>query len=305
MKNKVFVLIIFTIVLLVFAYKAPDTKQIDNTDSVFYGSDPRNTTYIIDGDKVVFKNGLFEKEIPNSASKQIFRYFGNELSKDLNNDNREDVAFLITKESGGSGSFFYVVAALNLEEGYKGSHGLFLGDRIAPQNIVSGTGRMNNTIVVNYADRQRGEPFTTQPSEGKSIWLLLDKKTMQFGEVVQNFEGEADISKMNLFMKTWRWLRTLYDNDSETRPKVDKFTLTFNKDGTFSAGTDCNSVGGKYLTNKDKISFIDVFSTEMYCEGSQEDIFKKIFNESESFSFTSWGELVFRLKDGGGTVIFK
>jgi hypothetical protein len=45
--------------------------------------------------------------------------------------------------------------------------------------------------VVNYADRKKGEPMTAQPSVGKSIWIKLDPKLMQFGEVVQNFEGES------------------------------------------------------------------------------------------------------------------
>ena len=69
-----------------------------------------------------------------------------------------------------------------------GSQGLLLGDRIAPQTTGADKGKI---IVVNYADRAQGESFTVRPSVGKSIWLLLDPKTMQFGEVVQNFEGES------------------------------------------------------------------------------------------------------------------
>jgi len=45
--------------------------------------------------------------------------------------------------------------------------------------------------VVNYAVRAPGEPMTARPSVGKSVWLKLDPQTMQFGEVVQNFEGES------------------------------------------------------------------------------------------------------------------
>jgi hypothetical protein len=48
-----------------------------------------------------------------------------------------------------------------------------------------------NVVVVNYAVRLPGEPFTAEPSLGKSVWLKLDPTTMQFGEVEQNFEGET------------------------------------------------------------------------------------------------------------------
>ncbi len=158
----------------------------------------KNTTYVIEGRPTTLMNGLSEIEAaPGSATKVITRYFGNEVRHDLNDDGREDVAFLLTQETGGSGTFYYIVAALNTPTGYVGSEAFFLGDRIAPQTMQmdegltsKGTSRQN-VIVVNYAVRYPDEPFSTEPSLGKSIWLKLDPVTMQFGEVAQNFEGES------------------------------------------------------------------------------------------------------------------
>jgi len=125
------------------------------------------------------------------------KYFGNEVFHDLDDDEREDVAFILTYEPGGSGTFFYAVAALNTPDGYIGSEVYLLGDRIAPMptNIDEGmTSRgtyRKNVIVFNYADRLPEEPFTKRPSIGKSVWLKLDPATMRFAEVAQDFEGEA------------------------------------------------------------------------------------------------------------------
>ena len=91
---------------------------------------------------------------PGSASKILTRYFGNEIRHDLNGDGREDVVFLLTQETGGSGVFYYAVAALDTEQGYVGSEGLLLGDRIAPQTTEIGTG---NIVIVTYADRAPGK----------------------------------------------------------------------------------------------------------------------------------------------------
>lgn len=119
------------------------------------------------------------------------QYFGNELVTDLNNDGRMDKVFLVTHQPGGSGTFFYAVAALNTEVGYLGSDGYLLGDRIAPQTTeVSQNPRHKNVIVVNYADRSLNEPMTASPSIGKSAYLKLDTATMRWGIVVPNFEGE-------------------------------------------------------------------------------------------------------------------
>ncbi len=275
-----------------------------NQQDVVVLTDYKNAEYVIDGRIIRLTNGVSEIETASgSALKITTRYFGNEVKKDLDGDGREDVAFLLTQDTGGSGTFFYVVAALNKESGYIGSQGLLLGDRIAPQTTESGNGKI---VLVNYAVRAPGEPFTIRPSIGKSIWLLLDPKTMQFGEVMQNFEGEADPSRMKLDMKTWNWIKTIYNDGREILPKnAEKFTLKFLDNGTFSASTDCNGVGGNYTADKEKISFGEMISTLMYCEGSQEAEFRSFLENAQSYHFTSKGELILDLKFDSGSAVFR
>lgn len=156
-------------------------------------ADYKNIAYEINGDNVQLVDGVAETEIvAGSASKTVTRYFGNELLTDLNEDGREDVVFLVTQETGGSGTMFYVVAALSVDGGYMGSDGYFLGDRIAPQNIgVSANPRHKNVIVANYAERDSEDPMVAAPSIGKSAYLKLDTESMQWGIVEPDFEGES------------------------------------------------------------------------------------------------------------------
>ena len=267
-----------------------------------------NATYIIDGETVTLVEGLSETEIiPDSASKIITQYFGNELPIDLNNDNREDRVFILTQETGGTGTFFYVVAVLNTEKDWKGTHALFLGDRIAPQTIeVNKNPNGNDVIAVKYLDRGIDEPMSTQPSIEKTIWLQFDLESMSFAEIEQNFEGEADPDVMTLDMKTWEWIKTSYNNDTEVVPNnIDAFTITFKDDGSFSATTDCNSMGGSYKLDSNQITFgEDIFMAKMFCENSQEQEFSSLLTEVQSFFFTSKGKLVFDLKFDSGSAIF-
>ena len=46
-------------------------------------------------------------------------------------------------------------------------------------------------------------------------------------------------------------------------------------------------------------------STQMFCENSQEKDFTKMLTETDSYMFTSKGELVLILKYDSGSVIFK
>ncbi len=153
----------------------------------------KDAEYMIEGQRVKLSNGVAEVEAaPGSASKITTRYFGNEIKTDLDGDGREDVAFILTQEDSGSGTFFYAVAALNTERGYVGSDAYLLGDRIAPQSTNMSTNPQHKYVVVfNYADRIAGEPMSARPSMGKSAYLKLDTQTMQWGIVEPNFEGES------------------------------------------------------------------------------------------------------------------
>jgi hypothetical protein len=129
-----------------------------------------DASYEIDGRVVVLVDGLAEVEAaPGSASKITTRVFGNEAMGDLNGDGKEDIAFLLTQDGGGSGTFFYVVVALKTDDGYTGTSAVLLGDRIAPQTTeIHGT-----ELIVNYAERAPGEPMTAQPSIGVSKYLKV------------------------------------------------------------------------------------------------------------------------------------
>lgn len=267
-------------------------------------ADYKNATYIIDGKPVTLIEGHAKAAAePGAATNVVTDYFGNETMLDLDNDGREDVVFLLTQQTGGSGIFYYVVVALHTADGYVGSHGLLLGDRIAPQTIEKGKGYV---VVVNYADRALTDSFTVVPSIGKSIYLLFDPIIMQFGEVVQNFEGEANPASMTLSMQTWTWVLTLYNNDTVVVPKKENvFTLTFKKDGSFSATTDCNSVSGTYSTKEKRIAFEKIAPTKMYCYGSQEGDFVAMLQKVQSYLFTPKGELILDFKFDSGIMTFR
>ncbi len=195
-KYLIAVVIILVLAALFATFKLRVTNE-NVQDKQGMVMDYKNTTYLIEGQPVTLTDGLSEMEsAPGSATKIVTKYFGNEVVHDLNNDGQEDVVFLLTQDRGGSGTFFYVVAALNTPTGYRGSHAYLLGDRIAPQSTTIDEGtttlgtKRENVIVVHFATRKPNEPFTSQPTVGKSVWIKLDPTTMQFGEVAQDFEGE-------------------------------------------------------------------------------------------------------------------
>ncbi len=115
------------------------------------------------------------------------RYFGNEVLADIDNDGDQDVAFLITQERGEDGVRFFLAGALKEEGGYRGSQAMMIGDNIAPQT----TEWRDGLVLINFAERRANEPLTTPPHMGRSIYAKYSPTANDFGEVVQNFEGES------------------------------------------------------------------------------------------------------------------
>lgn len=144
---------------------------VDREPVSVYPESHRSATYMIDGSAVTLVNGMAESEaVPGAATKTITRYFGNEAYGDVNADGVSDIAFLLSQDRGGSGTFYYVAAALKMGNGYKGTNGVLLGDRVAPQPTEI---LQDGEIIVNYAERIPGEPMTARPSVGVSKYLRV------------------------------------------------------------------------------------------------------------------------------------
>ena len=163
MQRNPFILITaFALIILAVVYWPRSSSAPVTT------TDAQNLTITIDKEFVTLVKGRAETPTaPGSATMVVTQYFGNAVAGDLNADGIPDVAFIITRDGGGSGTFYYVVAALQTATGYEGTNAVLLGDRVAPQSteIVGGK------LIVNYADRRAGEPFSTPPSVGVSKYL--------------------------------------------------------------------------------------------------------------------------------------
>jgi len=140
----------------------PDTPAADT---------PANASYLLENNWIQLENGRAEwQAAPGSASKVQTSLFGGPTFGDLNNDGSEDGIIFLTYQGGGSGTFFYLAAAL-LENGtYRGTNGIWLGDRIGPPAAKI----QNGLVTVTYADRNNGEAMTATPSVLQSRYFILD-----------------------------------------------------------------------------------------------------------------------------------
>jgi hypothetical protein len=204
MKHAIVTVIIFLITLVLgISYVIHDRKTqvdldkeegvaVDSTD----GIDPLNTAYVIDGETVLLKDGVSDVEIAGSAARIQTQVFGEPKWGDINGDGKDDALLLLVQGTGGSGVFYYAAAAIASDTGYVGTETVYIGDRIAPQTLEI----RNGVMIVNYADRNEDEPFSTPPSRGRSVYLtytnerldrvdqFADDEMVLFGNIVMGHE---------------------------------------------------------------------------------------------------------------------
>jgi len=139
-------------------------------------TDPLSATYIIEGQEIRLIDGRCETEsAPGSASKTITSVFGKPVYGNIDGKGDVDAALILTFDPGGSGTFFYVAAALDVNGIFLGTPAILLGDRVAPQKISI----RNGLIVANYADRTTGEPMAVPPAVDRSKYLVLDRNEIK------------------------------------------------------------------------------------------------------------------------------
>jgi hypothetical protein len=140
------------------------------------GKDAANSEYVIDGKSVVLKEGQTEDQAaPGSATIATTRILDATITGDLNGDGRDDVLVLLLQNAGGSGSFYYVAAALRAHDGYRGTNAILIGDRIAPQAMEIHDG----TIVVSYRERYPWESFAASPSVSRSRYFVVENDELK------------------------------------------------------------------------------------------------------------------------------
>ncbi len=297
MKNCVMILIVLSLGIGGWYFFSQQKSETNEAVS------PLDATYRIDGESITLSEGMAEvEEADNEGVRSAVAVFGEPAYGDIDQDGDTDAVLILTRDLGGSGTFYYAALAVNVDGSYRGTDTILLGDRIAPQTFsVRG-----NRAEINYAVRVPTEPMVTEPSIGKTLHLQFDPETLNLIEVAVNFEGEADPERLTLSMHPWVWIKTTYNNDTEVVPhQAGAFTMVFKDDGSFSATTDCNSMAGSYEVTQKQISFKDSAVTLKYCEGSQEQEFFAMLEEVSSFLFTSRGELVFELPLDTGSMIFR
>ncbi len=95
------------------------------------------------------------------------QYFGTEAQGDLNNDGKQDVAFIIHRKDKDRGTLYYLTSALATDNGKTGTNLIFLGEKIEPKQIYIN----DNTIVIDYTHNATTSTIHAFIQDGELVQL--------------------------------------------------------------------------------------------------------------------------------------
>lgn len=251
---------------------------------------------------------------------------------DLNGNGHKEAALLLSQETGGSGTFFYVAAAIAKDGRLRCTNAVSIVDQVDPQTICVGDG----VIVARYKDRCLEASMAEPPSIAKKlnsrlladIWrcsshnrnvkirkepamkpmmaLLLVGLVLVGCAAGMSSEQPARSKDPQIVVgRTWQWVSTVTPVEKITAAAPGRYTILLQEDGNVRVRFDCNKGRGKYTLSEGRISFGPLMATRMACPPDTQDAtFMRDLQRVASF-FIERGELYLELPVDSGIMRFR
>ncbi|MFM7139530.1 MAG: hypothetical protein ACKOXS_04415 [Actinomycetes bacterium] len=178
MKTKYVFLSVATLILAACGSSTEVTSsetQTENSQAVAQAAqDPANAGYYIDGILYTLINGELEQPIEETNLVNKFKLLDFKATGDLNKDGTDDVAVVITNDTGESGTFYYLSIFTSGNPVVENTYNF--GDRVIVKDLTFADGKFQ----VSYLDRTPDQDISSEPSVEITTIAEMDEENSSF-----------------------------------------------------------------------------------------------------------------------------
>ncbi|MEC4748114.1 META domain-containing protein [Methylomicrobium sp. Wu6] len=221
---------------------------------------------------------------------------------DLDHDGLSDAAVILAWQSGGSGTFRYLMAMRNTGNASRQQDGILLGDRVQISALSIGDGE----VRLEKVQAGPSDPACCPSQRIKQAYSLRDGKLAQSADKIGDLDASISLNSMITGI-VWKWKH--FKGTSESRHFVigdpNKYTLILLPNGSYRAKADCNRMQGRYTLDGRRIKIGPGAATLAECEpGSRYAEYLKDLTEAVSFVVHD-NQLVLNLVMDGESLVFE
>jgi heat shock protein HslJ len=247
-------------------------------------------------------NGKFERRY-GEGSTQIDKVFLEKFSfGDLDDDGLSDAAVILTRQSGGSATFRYLVAMHNTGNAPRQQASVLLGDRVQISALSIAAGQ----VVLETVTTGPRDPACCPSHRLKQAYSLRDGKWAQIADKIAEPDA-ATASNANITGIVWKWERfegTL-DLHNFVIDDSNQYTLILLPDGSYHVKADCNRMQGQYTLAGKHIKIAPGAATLAECApGSRYAEFLRYLSEASCFVLHE-NKFRLNLMREGGNLVFE
>ena len=262
-----------------------------------------NATYQIDElGTFQLDNGKFERRY-GEGSTQIDKVSLEKFTfGDLDGDGLSDAAVILTRQSGGSATFRYLVAMHNAGSTPRQQASVLLGDRVQISALSIAAGQVGlETVTTGPSD-----PACCPSHRLKQAYSLRDGKWAQSVDKPVNSDAVTG-SNANITGIVWKLERfeDTLDVHNFVIDDPNQYTLILLPDGSYQVKADCNRMQGRYTLAGKQIKIAPGAATLAECApGSRYAEFLRYLTEALGFVVHE-NKFRLNLMREGGSLVFE
>jgi heat shock protein HslJ len=245
-------------------------------------------------------NGVFNQSYGESMTQRHQVTLEKVAFGDLDDDGLGDAAVILARQSGGSGTFRYLVAMRNTGNSPRQQDSVFLGDRVQIIALSIAADQVNLEAVA----ASPHDPACCPAQQVKQAYILRDGKWAQSVDKIADSDPPI-ASSSTITGIVWKWGR--FEGSSNKSNFViddpNKYTLMLLPNGSYQAKADCNRMQGQYTLEGRRIKIMPGAATLAECApGSRYADYLRHLTEAVSFVVRD-NKLVLSLVVDGGNLV--